>query len=78
MEKINPDKYYSASKIVKNGWLWMKSPMTFFALLKRKEGLETFKPIVLSKGKYTYYKIKGSILIEVLGKINKGKLEINE
>lgn len=74
---INPEEYYSASEIVKNGWLWMNTVLTFTTFLNTEEGRRLFKPIIIERGAVKRYQIKGSSIIEVLAEIEKGELHIN-
>lgn len=74
---IDPEAYYSASAIIKNGFFpWIKSAMTFTGMLKTQEGLDLYKPIVRIAGTYTRYKIKGSNVIEIRDMASKGELKI--
>lgn len=77
IEQINPDEYYSASHIVKSGWFWMNSVLTFTTFLNTEEGQRIFKPIISTKGAVKRYRIKGSALIDALVAIEKGELQIN-
>ena len=73
--KINPERYYAASTIIKNGWLpWILHAKTFKEVLETKEGQELYKPVVRTAGGYTYRKIKGETLIDVIKKADDGKL----
>lgn len=78
MEKIDPDKYYSASHVVRAGWLWMKSVLTFTQYLNTDSGRELFKPIVIKRGAVMRYQIQGSTLLKVLALIEAGELQIDK
>jgi len=71
-------KYYSASAIIKKRFLgdWMKSIMTFLALLRTERGREVFKPITKEFGSRTTYKVKGETLLEVIDLIERGELKM--
>lgn len=71
------DKYYSASAIIKEGFLgdWMKSKMTFINLLRGERAQEVFKPII-RQGKYTSFRIKGQTILDVLKLIEAGELRL--
>lgn len=72
------NKYYSAGAVVKEGFLgdWVKSRKGFIDILNSERGQEVFKPIIRQSTKYTYYKIKGQTLIDVLELIDKGELRL--
>lgn len=75
--KILPNEYYAASTIIKNGWFpWIKHVQTFRKILKTEEGLQIYMPVVRSAGKYTYYKIKGDVILSIIKKAGEGALNI--
>lgn len=76
INEIKPDEYYSASHIVKKGWLWMKTVLTLTAFLRSDEGKRVLKPLILKRGVVTRYRIKGSDIIETLNLMSKGELKI--
>ena len=72
---INPEEYYSASTIIRNKWLpWIKHVNTFKSILDTPEGVTMYKPIIRTAGQYTYRKIKGECLLEVIKLADRGKL----
>ena len=74
-QTIKPDEYYSASTIIRNHWLpWIKHINTFKSILDTPEGVEMYKPIIRTAGQYTYRKIKGEFLLNVIKLADKGKL----
>lgn len=76
INEIKADEFYSASAIVKNGWLWMKTVLTLTAFLRSDEGKRVLKPLILKRGAVTRYRIKGSEIIETMKLIDKGELKI--
>lgn len=75
MKIINPKTEYAASTIIDNGWIpWILHRETFRRVLDTKEGQELYKPVIRKAGKYTYIKIKGKTLIEVIKNRDAGKL----
>lgn len=77
INEIDPDKYYSAVQVAKNGWFWSKNPVTFNLFLNSEPGLKIFKPIILDKGKVKRYRIKGSYVIDFLKSSDEKSLNIN-
>lgn len=74
---IDPEKYYSASKVIANGFFpWIKSTMTFTNMLNTERGVEIYKPIIRQAAKNKRYFIKGSTIIEIRELAEKGELEI--
>jgi hypothetical protein len=72
---IKPEKYYSASYIIRNNFIpWMGSIPPFIHLLETKRGQEVYKPIIKTTKKVTRYLIKGSTLLEILKQAESGKL----
>lgn len=77
VDSIDPEKYYSASSIIQNGWFpWFKQPLTFLKRLKSKEGIELYRPVTSVQGLQTRYNIKGQTILDVIDLANEGKLEI--
>ena len=77
-EEINPGEYYSASRIILNGWFpWIKSPLTFLGMLRdNPTALALYKPIVRNVGSQTRYLIQGQIVLDIIKLSEEGKLEI--
>jgi hypothetical protein len=74
---IDPEEYYSATAIIKSGWFpWIKHILTFRGMLQTKEGQEMYKPVIRTAGKYTYYKIKGDTILDVIKSAEDGTLSI--
>jgi len=74
---IKPEGYYAASSIIRSGWFpWIKHVQTFRRMLETDEGKVMYKPIVRTAGKYTFYKIKGSTILEIIDRANSGLLKI--
>lgn len=72
-----PNKYYSASAIINEGFLgdWVKSKSGFIQLLKTERGQEVFEPII-KQGKYMSFKIKGQKVLDVMKLIEAGELRL--
>lgn len=70
------NKYYSSGAVIKEGFLgeWIKSRRGFIDILNTERGREVFKPIIRKSTKYTYYKIKGQTLLDVIALIDSGEL----
>lgn len=77
-KRIDSKKFYSASAIINNGFLpWIRSAMTFIAIIKTPKGQELFKPIIRHVEKNKRYVIKGSDLLQAIEFIEKGQNEKN-
>jgi hypothetical protein len=76
INQINPDAYYSASEIVKNKWLWMKTVLTLTAFLRSEEGKRLLKPLIINRGAVVRYQVKGSALIELVRALDSGDIQI--
>lgn len=76
IKEIEPEKYYSASQIIKNNWLWMSTVLTLTSFLNTEEGKRLLKPILIERGAVKRYQIKGDAIIEVLELVEKGELHI--
>ena len=64
--KIDPDKYYSASGVLKHGFFqWIKSPHVFSKWLDSRQGKELLRPVVRLAGSKKLRFVKGSNLIEL-------------
>lgn len=75
--KINPERYYSASEVVRRGWTWRKMVRSFTLFLGTEEGRRIYKPIVITRGAVKRYQIKGSAILEAMKAAEKGELEID-
>ena len=74
--EIVPEKYYSASAAIVNGFFpWIKSIMTMTTVLQTEEGLLLYQPIVKQGKKYKKYQIKGSKILEIRDLAEKGQLK---
>ena len=73
-----PNKYYSAGAVVREGFLgdWIKSRKSFTDLLKLDSGKELFKPIIIKGVKYVRYRVKGQDILNVMKLIETGDLNI--
>lgn len=77
IKDIDENEYYSASRIIKNGWFpWIRSALTFVKMLKIKKARDLYKPIIRKAGRQTRYYIKGEIILDVISKSEDGTLEI--
>ena len=77
LNSIDPTKYYAASTIIKNGWFpWIKHITTFRNMIDTEEGKKLYKPVIRVAGKYTFNKIKGSTIIDIIELSDKGLLRI--
>lgn len=78
MIEIKPDKFYSATSLIKGeAFPWMKSVMPFIDMLNTEKGREIFKPIIrIGKRGDKRYFIKGSNVIEVNRLAEQGLLNL--
>ena len=77
IKQIDSEEYYSASKIITNQWLWMKTVLTLTAFLRSDEGKRLLSPLIIKRGAVNRYKIKGSKIIELMREVEKGNVKIN-
>ncbi len=74
---IDANEWYAYTTVINNKWIpWIKHKNTLKGMLETKEGKKLYKPIVRVAGNKTFYRIKGSTLIEVIGLSDKGLLRI--
>ena len=74
----DPDKYYSAAAIIREGFLgdWLKSKMSLTTLLREEKAQEIFKPIIKQGMRNMSFRVKGQTLIDVIALIEKGELRL--
>ncbi len=76
--KPDKNKYYSATAIIKEGFLgdYFKSVSGFIEILKTERGTEIFKPIKKQNREYVTYKVKGQTLLDIMVLIERGELSL--
>ena len=75
--KIDPDEYYPASQVLKNGFFpWILSDTTFRLWIPSDQGKKLLKPVTRIAGRRTLRYVKGSNLIELHKISEDGKLTI--
>lgn len=74
---IDKNEYYAATRVIINGWFpWIKSPMTFMAMMREKKSRQLYRPIIRKAGSQTRYYIKGETILEVIKLSEEGDLKI--
>ncbi len=74
-EEIDPQKYYSATKVSKMGILPWSSVMTFTRALREEQWSKIFNPIVEKKDKSQRFYIKGENILAFIKMAEDGKLK---
>lgn len=77
IDQIDPNRYYTASAMARNGWTPWKSNITVTLFLNTEEGKRIYKPIITTKGSIMRYKVLGAFIIEALKSIDLGELKID-
>lgn len=74
--KIDKDKFYTASEVMKMGILPWKSTKSFHSYLVTDQWIELLKPVITQGNKNKRYFIKGENLLSLIEKINKGEVQV--